>query len=84
MRTEANLGLFASNADIRSAVAALGAISALLPHVNAAPYVAASEINLASSVSAVLRVANSISVGPFSYFDARFAVTPDFVRLEGD
>ncbi len=43
-----NLGLLLSNADIRSARGQRWEqLSALLPHVTAAPYVAASEINLA-------------------------------------
>ena len=43
-----NLGLLLSNADIRSARGERWEqLSALLPHVTAAPYVAASEINLA-------------------------------------
>lgn len=52
-------------------------LSALLPHVTAAPYVAESKINLAQvGLGNVVNVFHiSPSVGPFSYFDARAAVT---------
>ena len=72
-----NLGLLLSNADIRSARGQRwGQLSALLPHVTAAPYVADSEINLGENgLSSLSGVSIPPSVGPFSYFDARVAVT---------
>ena len=72
-----NLGLLLSNTDIRSARGQRREqLSALLPHVTAAPYVAASEINLAELGFTSLSGASiPPSVGPFSYFDARVAVT---------
>ena len=73
-----NLGLLLSHADIRSARGQRWEqLSALLPHVTAAPYVAASKINLAElglTSFAGLRTSRA-SVGPFSYFDARANVT---------
>jgi outer membrane protein TolC len=72
-----NLGLLLSNSDIRSARGQRWEqLSALLPHVTAGPYIADSEINLAE-----LGFGNApglklpTSIGPFSYFDARVAVT---------
>jgi outer membrane protein TolC len=72
-----NLGLLLSNSDIRSARGQRWEqLSALLPHVTAGPYIADSEINLAE-----LGFGNAPglklppSIGPFSYFDARVAVT---------
>src|SRR5277367_5780104 len=72
-----NLGLLLSNADVRSARGQRWEqLSALLPHVTAAPYVADSKSNLAE-----LGFGNAPglklppSIGPFSYFDARVAVT---------
>jgi outer membrane protein TolC len=72
-----NLGLLLSNTDIRSARGQRWEqLSALLPHVTAAPYVAASEINLAELGFTSLSGASiPPSVGPFSYFDARVTVT---------
>ena len=72
-----NLGLLLSSADISSARGQRWEqLSALLPHVTASPYVAASKTNLEQigfgSVSAVLNLPPT--VGPFSYFDARVAV----------
>jgi outer membrane protein TolC len=73
-----NLGLLLSTADT---LAARGerwqALSALLPHVSAAPYVAESKINLAevglgNAAANVFHI--SPAVGPFSYFDARASV----------
>jgi outer membrane protein TolC len=71
-----NLGLLLSNTDTRSARGQRWEqLSALLPHVTAAPYVADSEINLAQlGISAVPGIKVPASVGPFSYFDARFEV----------
>jgi outer membrane protein TolC len=72
-----NLGLLLSNADIYSARGQRWEqLSALLPHVTAAPYVAASEINLAElGFTNFTAVQIPPSVGPFSYFDARVTVT---------
>jgi outer membrane protein TolC len=73
-----NLGLLLSNADVRLARGQRWEqLSALLPHVMAAPYVAESKANIDEAGFAGL--ANlfhlSPSVGPFSYFDARASVT---------
>ena len=74
-----NLGLLFSRADTRSARGQRWQeLSALLPHVNAAPYVAESKVNLAevglgNAAANVFHI--SPAVGPFSYFDARAAVS---------
>jgi outer membrane protein TolC len=72
-----NLGLLLSNTDITSARGQRWEqLSTLLPHVTAAPAVAASEINLTQL--GFISVGGSTippSVGPFSYFDARLSVT---------
>jgi hypothetical protein len=73
-----NLGLLLSNADIRAARGLRWEqLSALLPHVTAAPYIAESEINFDEIGFASLgnRLAISPSIGPYSYFDARASVT---------
>ena len=73
-----NLGLLLSRADTRVARGQRWEeLSALLPHVTAAPYVAESKLNLAEvGLGNVVNVFHiSPSVGPFSYFDARAAVT---------
>ena len=72
-----NLGLLLSRADIRSARGQRWQeLSALLPHVTAAPYVATSKVNLAElGLGSVHAITVPTSVGPFSYFDARAAVT---------
>jgi len=72
-----NLGLLLSKADIRSARGERWQqLSSLLPHVTAAPYVAASKINLAElGFTSLSGVSIPASVGPFSYFDARASVT---------
>ena len=73
-----NLGALLADADI---VAARGqrwqALSALLPHVTAAPYVEQSQINLAELGLSGNNIPFPVptSIGPFSYFDARLAVT---------
>lgn len=72
-----NLGLLLSRADKRTARGQRWEqLSALLPHVTAAPYAAVSKINL--DQVGIGGVASSFhlspSVGPFSYFDARAAV----------
>jgi len=71
-----NLGLLLSSADIRSARGQRWEqLSELLPHVNAAPYLAATEINLSElGLTGFSGIAIPLSIGPFSYFDARFAV----------
>jgi outer membrane protein TolC len=74
-----NLGLLLSHADTRAARGQRWQeLSALLPHVSADPYVAESKINLAqvglgNAAANVFHI--SPAVGPFSYFDARAAVT---------
>ena len=73
-----NLGLLLSRADTRSARGERWEqLSALLPHVTAGPYLADSKINLGelgfSGVASLFHI--SPSIGPFSYFDARAAVT---------
>jgi outer membrane protein TolC len=73
-----NLGLLLSNADIRAARGQRWEqLSALLPHVTAAPYIAESEINIDqigfSGLGKLLNISSSI--GPYSYFDARASVT---------
>jgi outer membrane protein TolC len=72
-----NLGLLLSNTDVRSARGQRwDQLSALLPHVTAAPYVADSEINLSElGFASVPGINLPPSVGPFSYFDARATVT---------
>jgi outer membrane protein TolC len=72
-----NLGLLLSHADIGSARGQRWEqMSALLPHVTAAPYVDASKINLPEiGLSSFPGVTLPRSIGPFSYFDARAAVT---------
>jgi outer membrane protein TolC len=71
-----NLGLLLSHADIGSARGQRWSqLSALLPHVTAAPYVDASKINLAElGLSSFAGVRLPRSVGPFSSFDARASV----------
>src|ERR1700678_3885803 len=73
-----NLGLLLSNTDIRAARGQRWEqLSALLPHVTAAPYIAQSEINIDQIGFAGLanRLGISSSIGPFSYLDARASVT---------
>jgi outer membrane protein TolC len=72
-----NLGLLLSNAEIRSARGQRSEqLSALLPHVTANPYVADSKLNLAElGFTSLGGVSIPPAVGPFSYFDARVAVT---------
>jgi outer membrane protein TolC len=72
-----NLGALLSNADIRSARGQRWEqLSALLPHAIVGPYVADSEINLAEvGLTSLPGVNIPASIGPFSYFDARLAVT---------
>jgi outer membrane protein TolC len=74
-----NLGLLLSRADTHAARGQRWQeLSALLPHVTAAPYVAESKVNLAqvglgNAAANIFRI--SPAVGPFSYFDARATVT---------
>jgi outer membrane protein TolC len=72
-----NLGLLLSRADVRSARGQRWQeLSALLPHVTATPYLEASKINLAElGLTSFDGISFPPSVGPFSYFDARAAVT---------
>jgi outer membrane protein TolC len=72
-----NLGLLLSRAEVRSARGQRWEqLSALLPHVDAAPYVAASKLNLAElGFTSLAGVNIPPSVGPFSYFDARASLT---------
>lgn len=74
-----NLGLLFSRDDTHAARGQRWQqLSALLPQVTAAPYVDESKINLAEvglgrAAASVFHI--SPAVGPFSYFDARVAVT---------
>src|SRR5277367_5261094 len=72
-----NLGVLLSNADIRSARGQRWEqLSALLPHVTAAPYVADSKVNLAElGFTSLGGQTLPAALGPFSYFDARVAVS---------
>ena len=72
-----NLGLLLSRADIRSARGQRWQqLSALLPHVSASPYIEDSKINLSElGLRSIGTLSIPPSVGPFSYFDARAAVT---------
>lgn len=72
-----NLGLLLSGADVRFARGQRWEqLSALLPHINAAPYVEASKVNLGElGLTSIGGTRIPPSVGPFSYFDARAAVT---------
>jgi outer membrane protein TolC len=68
-----NLGVLLSNAEIQSARGQRWEqLSALLPQVTAAPYLATSKINLNElGLTSVGGILIPPSVGPFSYFDAR-------------
>jgi outer membrane protein TolC len=73
-----NLGLLLSQADTRAARGQRWQeLSALLPQVTAAPYAAASKINIDelgfSGLAALFHL--SPAIGPYSYFDARAAVS---------
>ncbi len=72
-----NLGALLSSAEIGSARGQRWEqLSALLPHVTAAPYVADSKINLAElGITSIAGATIPPSDGPFSYFDARVSVT---------
>jgi outer membrane protein TolC len=69
-----NLGLLLANTDIQSARGERWKqLSALLPHLAAAPFVDVSKANLSEEGISfkIPGVAFPTSVGPFSYFDAR-------------
>ena len=73
-----NLGLLLSHADTRAARGQRWEeLSALLPHATASPYIGESKINIDQlgfgGLAATLHL--SPSVGPFSFFDARAAVS---------
>ena len=73
-----NLGLLLSRADTRMARGQRWEqLSALLPHVTASPYWADSKLNIDelgfSGLASIFHL--SPSVGPYSYFDARAAVS---------
>jgi outer membrane protein TolC len=72
-----NLGLLLSNTDVGSARGQRWQqLSSLLPHVNVAPYIADSKINLAEiGFTGVNGLTIPPSIGPFSYFDARASLT---------
>jgi outer membrane protein TolC len=72
-----NLGLLLSNTDIHSARGQRWEqLSALLPHAEVAPYVAASKINLNElGLTSLGAITVPTSAGPFSYFDSRATVT---------
>jgi outer membrane protein TolC len=72
-----NLGLLLSITESRAARGERWEeLSALLPHATAEPYVASSKINLGElGIANISGVSIPPSVGPFSYFDARAAVT---------
>jgi outer membrane protein TolC len=72
-----NLGLLLSTSDIRAARGQRWEqLSALLPQVTASPYVIDSKINLGElGLSTIAGMSLPPSVGPFSYFDARVAIT---------
>ena len=72
-----NLGLLLSNADIRSAGGQRWEqLSALLPHATAAPEVVDSQVSLSElGLTSFAGIKLPLSVGPFSYFDARVSVT---------
>ncbi len=72
-----NLGALLSNADIHSARGQRWQqLSALLPQVTAAPAVADSKINLGQlGFTSISGLNIPVSLGPFSYFDARVAVS---------
>jgi len=76
-----NLGLLLSHADIGSARGERWEqLSALLPHVTAAPYVNASKISLSElGLTSLGGIPLPKSVGPFSYFDARASVTQSLI-----
>jgi outer membrane protein TolC len=73
-----NLGLLLSRTETRATRGQRWQeLSALLPHVNAHPYIAASKVNIEEAglgrVTTLFHI--SPGVGPFSYFDARADVS---------
>lgn len=86
-----NLGALLATSDIQSAEGQRWQqLSALLPHVQAAPYVDVSQVNLKEfgfSFPAIPGVSIPTVVGPFSYFDARASVTQnvfDWKAIQGE
>ncbi|MGA7294956.1 MAG: TolC family protein [Terriglobales bacterium] len=81
-----NLGLLLSHADIGAARGQRWEqLSALLPHVTASPYVAESKLNideLGFAGLATLFHLSTPAVGPFSYFDARAALSQQLFDLK--
>ena len=79
-----NLGLLLSDANRTAARGQrLEALSALLPHVTAAPFIADSKINLGElGLTHFGNVAVPPSVGPFSYADARVSVDQPVLDLK--
>src|SRR5579863_704066 len=79
-----NLGLLLSNQDTHSARGERWEeLSALLPHVTASPNLTASELNLSElGLKSIGGMRIPPSVGPFSYFDARAAVTQSLFDLK--
>ena len=71
-----NLGLLLSDTNTRAARGQRWEqLSALLPHVTATPYVADTQINLAElGFTSIGGATLPVSIGPFSYFDARVNV----------
>jgi outer membrane protein TolC len=72
-----NLGALLSSADIQSARGQRWEyLSALLPHVTADPFIDVSRLNLSEiGFKNPGAIGLPIGVGPFSYFDSRFAVS---------
>ena len=72
-----NLGLLLSRADIVSATGQRwNELSSLLPHITATPAIVSSQTNLGElGLRKLGGVTLPTAVGPFSYFDARAAVT---------
>lgn len=80
-----NLGLLLSDADIGAARGQRWQqLSALLPHVSAAPYADVSQVNLAEFGFSFHFPGFNIPtvVGPFSYFDARAYLTQSLLDLK--
>jgi outer membrane protein TolC len=80
-----NLGLLLSDADIGAARGQRWQqLSALLPHLSAAPYADVSQVNLAEFGFSFHFPGFNIPtvVGPFSYFDARAYVTQSLLDLK--
>ncbi len=79
-----NLGLLLSSSDVNSAAGQRWqALSAILPHLNAAPFVDTSQVSLAEFGFTFHFPSFSIpsAVGPFSYFDARASLSDSVFDL---